>query len=515
MRDGSLSTPKSIGLTGFLNDVLRDSRPPLIKLFGTDKSAYLYDTGTNRIMECSELEVDLITNILTLGIKEGIAKCKQTHPHDNCLGALRALGAHIEKENILKTRPAVQFGLSAHFGDFEDLVANSLRMIILEVTERCNLRCKYCIYDPSYLRQRNHGTRDMDETTAFGAIRYLSQSSRNCDDLGITFYGGEPLLRFPMVRKCVDYAKRCFADKKIIFSLTTNGTLLTQEMARFFAKEHFGITVSIDGPDDIHDQYRLDPAGIGSYRKTIAGLGMLIKAGIDTHRLRLSMVYAPPFSMNKVERIAQLWNENPWLPKDLSINVTYAEMSQHQANTGEPTHIDHSLLSWAKQHYLEAYKKGDAAHPLATGIIEANILKIVQRPIFNHPLGRFNLNGCCIPCSRKVHVSVDGGYSLCERIGSAPKVGSVSSGIDLRLLKQTYVDDYSTKSLPACAECWAIQLCGICYAHAFKDLIFDFDTKYLNCLSERFAISELLKLYCELIEINPDGLDHLMEMKIA
>lgn len=95
MRDGSLSTPKSIGLTGFLNDVLRDSRPPLIKLFRTDKSAYLYDTGTNRIMECSELEVDLITNILTLGIKEGIAKCKQTHPHDNCLGALRALGDRI------------------------------------------------------------------------------------------------------------------------------------------------------------------------------------------------------------------------------------------------------------------------------------------------------------------------------------------------------------------------------------------------------------------------------------
>lgn len=246
-----------------------------------------------------------------------------------------------------------------------------------------------------------------------------------------------------------------------------------------------------------------------------AGLRELLSAYDNHQKLRLSMVYAPPFTEEKVNRISQLWDENPWIPKNMAANITYAELSQNNEGAGQLPQVDYSLCTWAKREYLEAYKNGIKAHPLATNIIEGNLIKIVQRPIFNQPLNRYNLNGCCIPCSRKVHVSADGGLSLCERIGFAPMVGTVSSGVDLSYLRRTYVDAYADKSLSACAGCWAIQLCGICYAHAYKDFRFDLDTKNSNCRIERFTILEMLKLYCELLEVNEHGLDHLMNVKVV
>ena len=72
----------------------------------------------------------------------------------------------------------------------------------------------------------------------------------------IGFYGGEPLLEFELIKKCVKYARKELKGKQINFALTTNATLLNDEIINYFIEHSFIVTVSIDGPKEMHDDER-------------------------------------------------------------------------------------------------------------------------------------------------------------------------------------------------------------------------------------------------------------------
>src|SRR5438034_10878808 len=83
----------------------------------------------------------------------------------------------------------------------------------------------------------------------------------------LTFFGGETLLNFPVLQSTIGYARRRAAEmgKEVDFSLTTNGTLLRPEIIEFLAENRVGVTISIDGPREIQDQFRVFYDGTGSY----------------------------------------------------------------------------------------------------------------------------------------------------------------------------------------------------------------------------------------------------------
>ncbi len=498
----------------YFRDLWPDSKP-LIKLFKTASRGYLYDTGTNRILACSDLEFSLLHNLMTMDIGEALDKTQSSYPQDEFLQALEGIRTAIKEKNILKTKKATQFGLSSHYENLEDLIRKSLGMIQLEVTERCNLRCEYCIYNPHFTQKRNHGIRDMSLDTAYRAIDYLAQNSPYKEDVAVTFYGGEPLIRFPFVQSCVQYAQRMLSKKDLHFSMTTNATLLTPETAKYFAKKGFGMHVSLDGPEDIHDQYRKDANGTGSFHRTTSGLKMLYDAyGDQKQKISLSIVYAPPFSEKKVSLMAQLWDECSWLPKDIALTIAYAQGYFSLKNIPEQRGIDFSLFEWAIKNFVENHKRGTRAHPIASNFVERKLVDLVQRPILTAPSGKYHLNGCCIPAVRKLFVSVDGSFLLCERMGMAPEIGNVLTGVDVERVQNVYVKEYDKKSLPICSECWALQLCNICYMQAFYNGRFDIRIKNEYCSGQRHINLESLKLYCSLKEISESGLDYLMEWEV-
>lgn len=82
--------------------------------------------------------------------------------------------------------------------------------------------------------------------------------------INIGFYGGEPLINFPIIKKTVDYAKEIFAGKDIPFALTTNAVLLSDEILRYFNDNNVYMKVSLDGPKEIHDHHRKFPHGNAS-----------------------------------------------------------------------------------------------------------------------------------------------------------------------------------------------------------------------------------------------------------
>jgi len=502
----------------FVKEKWSDSRP-LMKLFRTDHKGYVYDTGTNKIIECDEPEYMMIKNLRDMNIQDALELSQTQLSNKDFLKALENIQSGIEKKNLFCTKKADQFGLSAHFSDLYKVINNYLGMIQLEVTEKCNLRCRYCVYDPTTKGKRNHGNRDMSLDIAFKAIDLLERYSKHKDEVVVTFYGGEPLLRFSFIKSCIEYSKRKLKGKKRIgFSITTNGTLITKKMADYFAEEGVSFNVSIDGPKEIHDSHRKDIFGKGSFEKSIVGLRKLFDSyGKNSEKISLSMVYTPPFSERRIQRILDLWNEYKWIPLHIPVNITYPLSSPEVDKSfyKQKIDMDSSLWKFIRNKFMKDYKKNEKSYPIASHLIERDLAYLFKRPIYSKPENKYHLNGCCIPGARKLFVELNGTLRLCERILDAPALGDVINGIDVDSVRKNYVNEYAEKSLPMCSECWALNLCKICYIHAFKNGRFDSYMKEMNCRMIRIGIEENLKLYCQLLEINENGLDYLSNYEIV
>jgi len=225
------------------------------------------------------------------------------------------------------------------------------------------------------------------------------------------------------------------------------------------------------------------------------------------------MVYSPPFSRDRIERVAGLWDQFKWLPRDIGISITYAQgFSPPGIAHGERP--DNSLFSWARDDYIEHYRVGKPPHPISSSIINKELVRIVQRPEYSTPVQTYYLNGCCLPGARKQFVSVDGKILLCERVESGFSIGNIQDGMDIDAIKKIFVNEYSEKSIESCSRCWALQLCAICYVHAFSDSKFDLIKKERNCNLMRKRILDFLTLFCELLEIDGSGLDFLTNWQV-
>lgn len=136
----------------------------------------------------------------------------------------------------------------------------------LFVTSDCNLRCSYCWVEkePEALSMQ----------LAKSAVDFLIAESRDSKAIHITLFGGEPLLEFDLIRRLVPYAhsRAESQDKKLDWSLTTNGTLLDEEKMAFGREWGLNYLFSLDGPKCAHDMFRVFPDGSGSFSKVVAAI---------------------------------------------------------------------------------------------------------------------------------------------------------------------------------------------------------------------------------------------------
>jgi uncharacterized protein len=161
-----------------------------------------------------------------------------------------------------------------------------VRHLELMVTHACNLRCSYCFGCPSPndLPASRHlygsKTPGMSLETAQRGVEFLIAQSGSVRDLGLIFFGGEPLLAFPLVREITRYARRREAEtgKRFHLSLSTNGLLLNRRIVAFLQAQRISCQVSIDGPDWIHDYARCHASGRGSHQRLVERAQLLIAA---------------------------------------------------------------------------------------------------------------------------------------------------------------------------------------------------------------------------------------------
>lgn len=148
--------------------------------------------------------------------------------------------------------------------------------IMLNITQDCNLKCRYC-----YGVGGEYGSRGyMSRETAFRSVDWLIRESGDLKELVITFFGGEPLLNIDVLKEVVEYAEMRQQEKRIIFGLITNGTLLSDELISYFNEHRIRVGVSFDAVEELQNRYRPFKDGRGSYDTVRKGISDLVASGL-------------------------------------------------------------------------------------------------------------------------------------------------------------------------------------------------------------------------------------------
>jgi uncharacterized protein len=372
-----------------------------------------------------------------------------------------------------------------------------LTTMVLNVTNQCNLACTYCYeYGEDKIVDTENGRQPkfMSEEIARQSVEFMLKESGSNKVAHVTFFGGETLLNFPVLRKTVAYARQRGAEmgKTVDFSLTTNATLLKEEIIEFLAEERIGVTISIDGPQDLQDKFRVFHNGAGSYDV----VAPKIKALLQRHRSRpIGARVTLTSGTLDVKRIFKHLTEEMGFWEVGFAPVTTSPTRGHAISDGGYDRMlgqfrdlayDFLEASVASRHHGFSNVK-ETLEELHKGVSKA------------YPCGAgLGLLG----------VATDGQVALCHRFAGSEShgVGNVRDGID-RGAQQAFLEKHHIANKTDCSTCWARPLCsGGCYHEAHTRYG---DTGVANlhyCDWIRGWTDVCLKVYGELAVRNPSFL---------
>jgi uncharacterized protein len=372
-----------------------------------------------------------------------------------------------------------------------------LRSMVLNVTSKCNLGCKYCYeYGDDRLVEEGTMPRFMEEQTARESVEFMLGQVKPGDRCLITFFGGETLLNFKLLRSTLDYARARAQEegKRVDFSLTTNGTLLRADVIEWIAENDVGVTISIDGPREAQNELRVFKNGAPTYDQILPN----IKALLARHRSR--PVGARVTLTNRNLDVVGIFRH---LKDDIGFwEVGFAPVtSSAAAGFGiEGADRDRMLeqfqqLAWE---WLDYAAQG--RHHGFSNVTET-VEEIHKGFAKSHPCGAgFGLLG----------VATDGNLGLCHRFAGSEehRMGNVREGID-RAKQAEFLESHHIAHKVDCSSCWARPLCaGGCYheAHTRHGSTLVPNLHYCDWI--RSWTDTCLQVYGALSVRNPDFLRH-------
>lgn len=237
----------------------------MVHVFQVKGHWYLFDTGSSSLHECDEKGALLMREKLGEKVDVSHITEKERAEYDEDFAELEREGLLFKEEE--KTAP---------------VKSKEVKALCLHICHDCNLRCRYCFADEGAYHSRREF---MSLETAKKAIDFLIENSGNRRILETDFFGGEPLLNFDVVKETVYYAKEQAAKrgKKFLFTLTTNGLLLKDDIADFLNREMENVVLSLDGRKEVHDAVRKTANGKGSFDLVIENLKNFVKIRGDKH----------------------------------------------------------------------------------------------------------------------------------------------------------------------------------------------------------------------------------------
>jgi uncharacterized protein len=450
----------------------------LSKPFQLHGKYYVYDTGTHSILAVSEEQYIAINAFL-----DGNVNDKETE----LIKQLQDAG-YLRESNI-------QIIEHPHAKNLPLLIERRTEKITLQVTQRCNLRCKYCAYSGLY-KNRMHGLKSMTFDTARKGIDYLMSHSVDHPTVDVGFYGGEPLLELDLIEQCIGYIRSVYPGKRCTFSMTTNATLLTPEVYRKIRPYKINLLISLDGPKEVHDKARVFPDGTGSYDVVMGNVNSILKDfPEDKGKFRFNAVVSPQASEACADTLFNL-NE---ITECYDISMTF------MSDMGNKEEIAYS------ERFLAMYQQEICK--LLLHMLGRLPKKSIPKLIYNRKL-RFNSiyskmgmqrqmasighpSGPCLAGVGRLFMDVNGRFFPCERVSETSDVmniGDVNNGIDIEKAKFLISPGQTTQE--QCKKCWAFIMCSSCAGRSDDDTSLSPQKRLYECQFVEQSKLEELKDIC-------------------
>ena len=326
-----------------------------------------------------------------------------------------------------------------------------VKALCLHVAHTCNLNCSYCFASQG----KYHGERAvMSYDIGKRALDFLIENSGLRRNLEVDFFGGEPLMNFDVVKKLVEYARseEKKHDKNFRFTLTTNGLLINDDVIDFANREMSNVVLSLDGRKEIHDRFRVDYAGNGSWERVVPKFQKLVRArGGKNYYMRGTFTHANPDFVKDIRTM-------------LDLGFTELSMEPVVCAPGDPSELTEEDIGIVEKQYEE----------LAMLMLQR---KREGRPFtFYHYMIDLK-NGPCIykrisGCgsgTEYMAVTPWGDLYPCHQFVGEEKfrLGSVFEGV-VNTAAQREFADCNVYARPECRDCWARLYCsGGCAANAY------------------------------------------------
>ncbi len=315
---------------------------------------------------------------------------------------------------------------------------------MVNVSQRCNLTCPYCYVNKGHFDYAEKPIPRMKEETAAGIVDRIYENFPGIGCYGYHFYGGEPLMNFKVIRQIVlaAEAKAKATKTHTDYHITTNGTLLTKEVADFMDAHQFTVYFSIDGDEAHHDELRKYINGGGSFADVERNLQYL-RTRPGVHLIGSSVIRKGYALQDAIEDLAghgaqQCKAERVRLRRDepLSLKDTDHEEYLRDIEGLIAHYVDH----------LEAGRK-----PMDYRL-SSKILQVYRRT---------RRNFFCPAGDKMFGISSDGEIYPCALHVGRPqsKLGDIRSGIDPEK-QAAFRKKFSPQHQKDCRSCWTRHLCG-------------------------------------------------------
>lgn len=191
-------------------------------------------------------------------------------------------------------------------GELKRKTAGVVKALCLHIAHTCNLNCAYCFASQG----KYQGERAlMSFEVGKRALDFLVENSGSRHNLEVDFFGGEPLMNFDVVKQLVEYARSIEKEKgkNFRFTLTTNGVLIDDDVIDFANKEMSNVVLSLDGRKSVHDKFRVDYAGNGSWEKIVPKFKKLVEArGNKDYYMRGTFTHHNPDFLEDIKTMLDL-----------------------------------------------------------------------------------------------------------------------------------------------------------------------------------------------------------------
>lgn len=463
---------------------------PFIHFLQIHNDIYLFDVNTNMI---SKIDNDIYKYFSGQFRKDDLAD-EDILIIENMKNMGMLCPNKIEKIN----HPMTDF--------IEDILENSLDRLTIQVTQNCNFRCEYCVYSGSY-HNRVHNNKRMDWDTAKAALDFLEQHSQNSSSVNVSFYGGEPLLEIDLIKQCVEYCHVKFKRKKVSFNLTTNASLLSDDIIKYFEKENFLIMISLDGPREIHDKNRtFADRKRGTYDVVIRQIERIKE--IAPKFLKNVTLNAVLDDENDFSLINDYFRNEPVI-KDIFVSTNYINDTNRKdkiTQNNQKNYIEICNEKFIGLMYLMKRVSKDKVSKLVvkevTDIGERICKRTISKqlmPAITHP------GGPCLPGVQRPFVNAYGKLFPCERVNETCDemcIGNIYDGFDMMAVKRLLNVGQITSD--SCMHCWAFNFCTQCGVTADNGEKMMPEVRLAKCEAVRNHVDNLLKDYIVLKECGCD-----------